>query len=169
MIEARWLYDMDYSKIDVVVHPQSIIHSMVEFVDGTIMAQMGMPDMRLPIQYALTYPERIAAPFAKIDFSKMAALTFENPDTSVFPALKYAYHAGRTGGTMPCVFNAANEVAVDAFLQNKIGFLSISELIIEAMNHHKVVFSPTLTDLDTADAWARDFIREILRNKKIFK
>lgn len=169
VIEARWLYDMDYSKIDVVVHPQSIIHSMVEFVDGTIMAQMGMPDMRLPIQYALTYPERFAAPFAKIDFSKMAALTFENPDTSVFPALKYAYDAGRTGGTLPCVFNAANEVAVDAFLQNKIAFLSISELIIEAMNHHKVVSSPTLSDLDTADAWARDFIGEILRNKKIFK
>ncbi|MPN01933.1 1-deoxy-D-xylulose 5-phosphate reductoisomerase [bioreactor metagenome] len=168
VIEAKWLYGMDYSQIDVVVHPQSIIHSMVEFIDGAIMAQMGMPDMRLPIQYALTYPERIDAQFSTLDFNKISALTFEAPDLVAFPALKYAYHAGRVGGTLPCVFNAANEVAVDAFLQGKIGYLAISELISEAVYHHEVILHPTLTDLNDADDWARNYIREVLKSEKIF-
>lgn len=169
VIEARWLYNIDYEHIDVVVHPQSIIHSMVEFHDGAVMAQLGLPDMRLPIQYALTYPERVKAAFPKLNFAQLAALSFENPDMTTFPALKYAYQAGKNGGTLPCVFNAANEVAVYAFLKGNLPFLAISELIYEAITKHEVIASPTLADLNHADAWARQYIGGILKSEKIFK
>lgn len=167
VIEARWLYDIDYEHIDVVIHPQSIIHSMVEFHDGAVMAQLGMPDMRLPIQYALTYPERVKADFPRLKFDQLTTLTFEKPDCSVFPALNYAYQAGKTGGTLPCVFNAANEVAVYAFLKGNLRFLEINELIYEAMTRHKVIARPTLADLNHADTWARQYIGGILKSEKI--
>ncbi|MEG6585920.1 1-deoxy-D-xylulose-5-phosphate reductoisomerase [Dendrosporobacter sp. 1207_IL3150] len=163
VIEARWLYDIGYDKIDVVVHPQSIIHSMVEFIDGSVMAQLGMPDMRLPIQYALTYPERIQADFAKVDFTKISSLSFESPNVISFPALEYAYIAGRTGGSLPCVFNAANEAAVYAFLDGKISFLSINELIKAAMTSHDSIDSPSIDDLVYFDAWARRYVSGLVK------
>jgi 1-deoxy-D-xylulose-5-phosphate reductoisomerase len=159
VIEAKWLFDVDYDQIDVCVHPQSIIHSMVEFIDGSVMAQLGMPDMRLPIQYALSYPERLSSQFPRLDFTRLSALTFSEPDTSRFPALKLAYHAGKTGGTMPCVFNAANEVAVYAFLNGEIGFLDIVQVISYTMEKHTLITTPNLEQIFCTDAWARQCAR----------
>ena len=163
VIEARWLYDVDFDRIQVVVHPQSIIHSMVQYQDGTVMAQLGCTDMRLPIQYALTYPERVVSSFPRVDFYELAKLTFENPDMDTFRGLKLAFEAGRTGGTMPCIMNAANEVAVEAFLRGESGFLRIYELIEAAMNAGEVVYKPSLEQLLEADRWARAFTRENLK------
>lgn len=155
VIEAKWLFGVDYENIDVCVHPQSIIHSMVEFTDGSVLAQLGMPDMRLPIQYALSYPERLPSPFPRLDFAKLSELTFEEPDTASFPALILAYQAGKLGGTMPCVFNAANEVAVYAFLKGEIGFLDIAQVISYTMKNHTIMSSSNLEQIYAADAWAR--------------
>lgn len=155
VIEAKWLFGVDYDQIDVCVHPQSIIHSMVEFIDGSVMAQLGMPDMRLPIQYALAYPERIPSDFPRLDLTALSALTFTKPDTETFPALKLAYVAGNKGGTMPCIFNAANEVAVYAFLHDKIGFLDIPQIISYTMEKHSLVTTPDLEQIHAADTWAR--------------
>ena len=163
VIEARWLYDVDFDRIQVVVHPQSIIHSMVQYQDGTVMAQLGCTDMRLPIQYALTYPERVVSSFPRVDFYELAKLTFEKPDMDTFRGLKLAFEAGRTGGTMPCIMNAANEVAVEAFLRGESGFLRIYELIEAAMNAGEVVYKPSLEQLLEADRWAREFTRENLK------
>lgn len=163
VIEARWLYDVDFDRIQVVVHPQSIIHSMVQYQDGTVMAQLGCTDMRLPIQYALTYPERVVSSFPRVDFYELAKLTFEKPDMDTFRGLKLAFEAGRTGGTMPCIMNAANEVAVEAFLRGESGFLRIYELIEAAMNAGEVVYKPSLEQLLEADRWARAFTRENLK------
>ena len=163
VIEARWLYDVDFDRIQVVVHPQSIIHSMVQYQDGTVMAQLGCTDMRLPIQYALTYPERVVSSFPRVDFYELAKLTFEKPDMDTFRGLKLAFEAGRTGGTMPCIMNAANEVAVEAFLRGESGFLRIYELIEAAMNAGDVVYKPSLEQLLEADRWARAFTRENLK------
>ena len=163
VIEARWLYDVDFDRIQVVVHPQSIIHSMVQYQDGTVMAQLGCTDMRLPIQYALTYPERVVSSFPRVDFYELAKLTFEKPDMDTFRGLKLAFEAGRTGGTMPCIMNAANEVAVEAFLRGESGFLCIYELIEAAMNAGEVVYKPSLEQLLEADRWARAFTRENLK------
>lgn len=157
VIEAKWLYDVAYEQIEVVVHPQSIVHSMVEFVDGSVIAQLGRPDMRVPIQYALTYPARAASAFPKMNFWQMKELSFEKPDMDTFAALKMAYEAGKTGGTMPCVFNAANEIAVAAFLEGRIGFLQIYEVIRTAMDAHTVKRAAGLADLYEADAWARAY------------
>ncbi len=156
VIEAKWLFDVDYENIEVIVHPQSIIHSMIEYVDGAVMAQLGKPDMRIPIQYALNYPERLPATFPRLNFREIASLTFEQPDTNTFPALNLAYLAGRIGGTLPCVFNAANEIAVYAFLAGKIRFIDIVELIKHAMDRHKVIAKPDLAEIIAADKWARD-------------
>lgn len=166
VIEAKWLFDVDYDQIEVVVHPQSVVHSMVEFVDGAVMAQLGRPDMRVPIQYALTYPERITADFPKMDFKTLSALTFESPDTNTFPALALAMQAGRAGGTLPCVFNAANEVAVYAFLQGKIRFLEITALVREVMHSHSVVRQPDLEAICTADLWARSTAEQLVKITK---
>ncbi|WP_346354592.1 1-deoxy-D-xylulose-5-phosphate reductoisomerase [Azotosporobacter soli] len=155
VIEAHWLFGMPYDKIEVVVHPQSIIHSMVEFADGAVMAQLGQPDMRVPIQYALTFPERLPAPYPRLDFQKMKDLTFAAPDTKTFAALALAYAAGRSGGTMPCVYNAANEVAVYAFLEQSIPFLAIAEVIESVMAEHQVTQCSDLEAVLQADAWAR--------------
>ncbi len=155
MIEARWLFDIGMSRIGVLVHPQSIIHSMVEFVDGALLAQLSTPDMCLPIQYALTYPERLPNDRVQTDFVKLGSLTFEEPDVERFPALKLARRAGETGGTLPAVLNAANEVAVEAFVKGKINFPQITETVRRVMDAHKVVSHPTLEKILEADAWAR--------------
>ena len=155
MIEARWLFGIGMDRVDVVIHPQSIIHSMVEFVDGSIIAQLSTPDMCLPIQYALTYPERVSSQRVQTNFARIASLTFEQPDTDRFPALKLARQAGETGGTLPAVLNAANEIAVEAFCARKIRFDQIPELVTLTMNRHQTISQPTLDQILEADAWAR--------------
>ena len=162
VIEARWLYDVSYDQIQIVVHPQSIVHSMVQYQDGTVMAQLGCTDMRLPIQYALTYPDRVASHFPRVDFYELRKLTFEKPDMETFRGLKLAFEAGRTGGTMPCIMNGANEVAVEAFLKGQAGFLDIYRLIEKAMEAGQVEYKPDLEQLLAADKWARDYTRKQL-------
>jgi len=165
VIEAKWLYGVDYDQIQVVVHPQSIVHSMVQFVDGAVIAQLGAPDMKLPIQYALTYPERQPAEFPRLDFWQMKDLTFEKPDTDTFKGLAFAYEAGRMGGTMPCTFNAANEVAVAAFLAGRIHFLDIYDIIEQTMMKRECTLAPTLEELFEEDRWARDYASTLLKGK----
>jgi 1-deoxy-D-xylulose-5-phosphate reductoisomerase len=155
MIEARWLFDIEMERVGVVVHPQSVVHSMVEFVDGSIVAQLSTPDMCLPIQYALTYPERAASDRVQTNFARIGSLTFEEPDVERFPALGLARRAGEVGGTLPAVLNAANEVAVDAFCDRRISFGQISELVAQTMKTHEVVAHPILDQILKADAWAR--------------
>ena len=162
VIEARWLYDVSYDQIQVVVHPQSIVHSMVQYQDGTVMAQLGCTDMRLPIQYALTYPRRVSSAFPRVDFYELAKLTFEKPDMDTFRGLKLAFEAGRMGGTMPCIMNAANETAVEAFLQGRTGFLTIYDMIERAMEAGRSEQQPGLEQLLAADRWAREFTRQEL-------
>ena len=159
MIEARWLFNMGIEKVSVLVHPQSIVHSMVEFVDGSILAQLSTPDMCLPIQYALTWPERVQSTRVQTDFAAIGTLTFENPDEERFPALRLAREAGLKGGTLPCVLNAANEIAVESFINNKIRFDQISTLVEEVMSAHQRIDHPTLDQLLEADHWARDNAR----------
>jgi 1-deoxy-D-xylulose-5-phosphate reductoisomerase len=155
MIEARWLFDIDIDRVRVVIHPQSVIHSMVEFIDGSILAQLSTPDMCLPIQYALTYPDRAASDRVQTDLAKFGSLTFEEPDHERFPALDLARRAGEIGGTMPAVLNAANEVAVEAFCSRQIRFEQISQTVARTMDRHEVVNHPTLEQILAADAWAR--------------
>ncbi len=155
VIEAHWLFGIDYDHIDVVVHPQSIIHSLVEFHDSSILAELGLPDMRIPIQYALTYPEREKNRLERLDLVKVAQLTFEEPKKELFPCLDLAYRAGRRGGTLPAVMNAANEVAVAKFMQGKITFQEIPDYITRIMNRHQVIDSPDLEEILAADNWAR--------------
>lgn len=155
MIEARWLFDIEMARVGVVVHPQSIVHSMVEFVDGSIIAQMSTPDMCLPIQYALTYPERAGSERVQTNFPKIGSLTFEEPDTERFPSILLARRAGEVCGTMPAVFNAANEVAVDAFVNRDINFPQITQMVHRVMDAHQIVEHPTLEQILEADAWAR--------------
>jgi len=155
MIEARWLFDIEMARVSVVVHPQSVVHSMVEFVDGSMLAQLSTPDMCLPIQYALTYPDRSASDRVQTNLAKLGSLTFEEPDTDRFPALELARRAGEIGGTMPAVLNAANEIAVDAFINQKINFPQISQTVRRTMDAHKVVNHPNLDQILEADAWAR--------------
>ena len=155
MIEARWLFDIEIGRVQVVVHPQSVVHSMVEFVDGSIIAQLSTPDMCLPIQYALTYPERAGSDRVQTHFAKLGSLTFEEPDLDRFPALNLARRAGEAGGTMPAVLNAANEVAVEAFCNRKIGFEQITQTVAGVMKRHQPVTHPSLDEILSADAWAR--------------
>lgn len=159
VMEARWLFDVELDQIQVVVHPQSIIHSAVEYVDGGIMAQLGMPDMKLPIQYALFYPDRRPMDTARVDFFRLKQLTFEEPDTETFRGLALAYRAARRGGTLPTVFNAANEKAVALFLQKKITFLQIPELIESSMENHLVKENPTVEQILEAEAETYDYIK----------
>ncbi len=156
VIEAMWLFDISVNDIEVVVHPQSIIHSMVEYKDGSVMAQLGAPDMRIPIQLALTWPERKNNPFNKVNFFELTNLTFEKPDVENFRALKLAYKAAEIGGTMPCAMNAANEIAVDFFLKGKISFLQITDLIEFVMNEHSVNSQPVLSDIIDTDRSSRE-------------
>jgi len=156
MIEARWLFDVEMARVNVVVHPQSVVHSMVEFVDGSIIAQLSTPDMCLPIQYALTYPDRAASDRVQTNFAKLGQLTFEEPDSERFPAIELARRAGDVGGTLPAVLNAANEVAVEAFVNRKINFPQITETVRRTMEAHRTVSHPTLDQILQADAWARE-------------
>lgn len=155
VMEAHWLFDMPYDKIDVVVHPQSIVHSLVEFCDGSVIAQLGEPDMRLPIQYALSWPDRFDYSFEQLDLVKAASLTFEAPDLEAFPSLKIAVDCGKAGGTLPCAFNAANEEAVNAFLHDKIKYLDIPYITATVTQAHDNVATPQIEDIEQADAWAR--------------
>lgn len=155
MIEARWLFDIEISRVGVLVHPQSVVHSLVEFVDGSILAQLSTPDMCLPIQFALTYPERAPSTRVQTDLVKLGSLTFEEPDPERFPSLILARHAGEIGGTLPAVLNAANEVAVDAFVQGRINFVQIAEIVRQTMDRHEPVQHPTLEQIMSVDAWAR--------------
>ena len=155
MIEARWLFDIEMARVDVVVHPQSVVHSMVEYVDGSMIAQLSTPDMCLPIQYALTYPERAKSDRVQTSLAKLGSLTFEEPDVDRFPALMLARRAGEIGGTLPAVLNAANEVAVEAFVNRKLSFLGITETVRQTMDAHQTVTHPTLDQILEADAWAR--------------
>lgn len=163
VIEAKWLFDVNTDKIDVVVHPQSIIHSMVQFVDSSIIAQMGCPDMKLPIQYALTYPDRILNDFERLDFSKLNSLTFEKPDLETFPCLKLAYDSLNMGGTYSAVLNAANEVLVNEFLEDKIGFYDIPYYIEKTLDAHKSISKPSLEEILHIDKWSRDFVKECIK------
>lgn len=155
VIEAHHLFNLDYDKIEVLVHKESIIHSMVELVDGSFIAHLGVPDMRIPIQYALTYPERMASCAQPLDFFTISSLHFEKPDRIKFPALDLAYQAGKTGGSMPAVLNAANEIAVSAFLNGRIGFLSIPAVVEAVMQKHTPLLNPTLEEIFMIDEWAR--------------
>lgn len=156
VIEARWLFGFEAERISIVVHPQSIIHSMVEYVDGSIMAQLGSPDMRIPIQYALTYPERAPNAFSRLDLLKTGTLTFEEPDLKAFPCIRLAYEALRAGGTLPAVLNAANEAAVGLFLQGRIAFTDIPAAVEKVMEKHITNISPSLDDIIEVDRWARE-------------
>jgi 1-deoxy-D-xylulose-5-phosphate reductoisomerase len=155
VIEAKWLFNADISTIDVLIHPQSIVHSMVEFVDGVYLAQMGVPDMKIPIAYALTYPERIVNDLKSLDFVKTGTLEFFKPDMKKFPCLKIAYAAGHCGGTAPTVLNAADEIAVSAFMHKKIRFVDLPKIIEKVLNVHSVIHNPSLDDILQADLWGR--------------
>jgi len=161
MIEAKWLFGVEPSQIEVLVHPQSIIHSMVQFEDRSIIAQLGQPDMRMPIQYAFSYPERLRSDIPPVDFFTLSQLTFERPDREKFPNLTYAYEAIDKGGNMPCILNAANEVAVGMFLQERIGYTEMSHLIAETMQKATFLQSPSLDDYLQSDAETRTIISEL--------
>ena len=162
VIEAHWLFDMPFENIEVVIHPQSIVHSMVEFVDGSVKAQLGCPDMCLPIQYALSYPERLANPqLPRLDWSRLSQLTFEPPDLDSFPCLRLAVEAGKNGGTYPAVVCAADEVAVALFLSRRVKFTDIAWLVERALEKHQATAHPTLDDIMAADAWAREQVRRL--------
>lgn len=164
VIEARWLFNMPVDNITVLIHPRSIVHSMVEFVDGSVKAQLSCPDMRLPIQYALSYPDRLANPtLPAIDWSNFTDLTFERPDTDRFPCLRLAIEAGREGGTCPAVLCAADEAAVDLFLSGRTGFIDIARLVERVLEQHRKVTHPSLEEIMAADAWARELVLELVR------
>lgn len=162
VMEAKWLFGVDVDQIEVLVHPQSIVHSAVEYEDGAIVAQLGEPDMRVPIQYALTYPKRVKNPFPRVDFAQRSNLTFDKPDMETFKCLSLAYRALKTGGTLPAVLNGANEVAVARFLKGDITFLQIPELIEQTMDAYTVKVEYTLEDLLEADAWAKDYAAKVV-------
>ena len=162
VIEAHWLFDAPYESIEVIVHRESIIHSMVQFTDGSIKAQLSLPDMRLPIQYAMTYPQRWGNPFAaELDWSRVKALTFEEVDQDKFPCLRLAIKAGQRGSTFPAVLSAADDVAVGLFLSGYIGFLDIARIIEATLERHLAVDSPSIEDILSADNWARDQVKEL--------
>lgn len=162
VMEAGWLFDVPLEKIQVVVHPQSIVHSAVEYEDGAIMAQLGVPDMKLPIQYALFYPDRRPMPGKRVDLFALGQLTFERPDTDTFRGLALAYKAAKTGGSMPTVYNAANEKAVALFVERKIGFLQIPELIERCMGNHKVIKNPSVEEILHAEAETYELIEQVM-------
>jgi 1-deoxy-D-xylulose-5-phosphate reductoisomerase len=160
VIEAHWLFGLGFDQIDVVIHHQSVIHSMVEFVDGSVKAQLGLPDMRLPIQYAMAHPRRLSAPVERLDLASVAQLTFTQVDSEKYPCLDLACQAGRSGATYPTVLNAANEVAVARFLDNNLKFVQIAELIDAALQQHRPCPDPSLEEVLSADTWAREFARD---------
>ncbi|MHC1721226.1 MAG: 1-deoxy-D-xylulose-5-phosphate reductoisomerase [Clostridiaceae bacterium] len=163
VIEAHWLFDFDYDSIKVIVHPQSIIHSMIEYIDGSVIAQLSNPDMRLPIQYALNYPERKASVIKKLNFFELNSLTFEKPDMDTFRCLKLAYEAGRTGGTMPAIMNAANEAAVALFLNRKISFLDIQRIIEKCMNKFVCTKEFNIDDVILLDSEIKEYVYKTIK------
>ena len=163
VIEAHWLFGIDYDKIEVVVHPQSIVHSLVEFQDGSVIAQMGLTDMKLPIQYALSFPKRWNNAFGQLDLVKASPLTFEQPDVETFPLLQLAIECGKNGGTAPCAFNAANEEAVYAFLAGSIKFLDIPAIVLSTLDMHKNITNPTIDDIEYIDKESRTNARLAIR------
>jgi 1-deoxy-D-xylulose-5-phosphate reductoisomerase len=163
VIEARWLFDMPFDNVTVLVHPQSIIHSMVEFADGAVKAQLSYPDMRLPIQYALAYPDRLENPkLPRLDWAKIRELTFEPPNTDKFPCLQIAIRAGREGGTCPAVLCAADESAVDLFLAGRLKFTDISGLVARVLERHCKINLPSIEEITAADGWARDTVLKMV-------
>jgi 1-deoxy-D-xylulose-5-phosphate reductoisomerase len=167
VIEARWLFGVSADRIDVVIHPQSIVHSMVELTDGSVIAQLGVTDMRLPIQYACSYPERWEGRLPTLDLLRAGRLEFSAPDHDRFPCLDLAYRALREGGTLPAVLNAANEVAVEAFLDGRLRFTSIARVVEKTMDAHKGEPVSNLRVVKTADAWARQYAREFSRELEL--
>lgn len=163
MIEAKWLFDLDPSQVEVVVHPQSIIHSMVQFEDSSIIAQLGLPDMRLPIQYAFGYPNRLKSSFKRLDIFELGTMTFEKPDMERFRNLAFAFEAAHTKGNMPCILNAANEIVVSAFLHDKIGFLEMSDIIEQTMQKTSFIKSPSYSDYVETDTEARRIANELVK------
>lgn len=163
VIEAKWLFDLNASQVEVIVHPQSIIHSLVQFEDGSIKAQMGLPDMKLPIQYALTYPTRVKTNFKRFSFTDYPTLSFEQPDLDTFRNLKLAYEALRRGGNMPCIINAANEVVVASFLKNEVGFLNMSDIIETCMQQLPYIQNPSLADYLNTDKETRIFAQNLIQ------
>jgi 1-deoxy-D-xylulose-5-phosphate reductoisomerase len=160
VIEARWLFGLPAERIEVIIHPESIVHSFVEFVDGSVLAQLSPPDMRLPIQYALTYPERLPGPAKKLCWRELSGLRFEQPDHETFPAIQLGYEVARRGGTCGAVLNAANEAAVGRFLAGELAFLDIPRACRAVLDHHNFSARPTLSELAALDCWAR---QEVLR------
>ncbi|BCJ85298.1 1-deoxy-D-xylulose-5-phosphate reductoisomerase [Effusibacillus dendaii] len=156
VIEAHWLFDLPYEQIEVLIHPQSIVHSLVEFQDRSVLAQLGTPDMRIPIQYALAYPERLEANWPRLDLLSVGTLTFNKPDLTRFPILGLAFQAGKAGGSVPAVLNAANEMAVSLFLDGKIGFLDIERTLVSVLEQHAPVSHPSLDEILALDQWARE-------------
>ena len=163
MIEAKWLFNLKADQIEVLVHPQSIIHSMVQFEDGSVKAQMGLPDMKLPIQYAMGFPKRIANDFPRMDFKKIRNLTFEEPDLKTFRNLVLAMEALEKGGNLPCVLNAANEVSVYAFLRNRINFLDMTDVIEKVMQKVPYIESPSLEEYFDSDGQARTYAADLIK------
>jgi 1-deoxy-D-xylulose-5-phosphate reductoisomerase len=169
VIEAKWLFDIELSKIEVVVHPESIVHSMVEWTDGSTLAQLGPTDMRIMIQYALTYPRRLSTPVPRLDLTEARTLHFEPVDFEKFPCLSLAYTAADIGGTLPVALSSADEVVVEAFLERDIGFMDIPAILARVMDKHEVIADPTLPDILEVDRWAKSAARSIIKNKKIKK
>lgn len=165
VIEARWLFDLPAEQIEVVIHPESIVHSLVEFCDGSVIAQLSLPDMRLPIQYALTYPDRLPCPARRLKMCELGSLTFESPDMTRFPALRLGFEVASRGGSAGAVFNAANEAAVEAFRAERIAFVEIAELTEECLDNHSCIAKPDLDDLLDADAWARNEITRLISRR----
>ena len=163
VIEAKWLFGLNANQVEVIVHPQSIVHSMIQFEDGSIKAQMGLPDMKLPIQFAMTYPDRLKTTFPRFDFAKYPALTFEKPDTETFRNLALAFDALNRGGNMPCVLNAANEVAVDAFLKDRVGFLEMSDIVERCLGKMDYIANPLYDDYVHTDRETRVKALELIR------
>lgn len=161
VMEAHWLFTMPYDQIEVVVHPESIVHSMVEFKDASIIAQLGTPDMRVPIQYALSYPHRIQSPSKPLDLTEVGTLHFRKMDFDRYPCLRLSYESGKSGGTYPAVLNAANEIAVEKFLECSISFLDIEQILESVLNEHESVYHPTLEEIMATDRWAREKVREM--------
>jgi 1-deoxy-D-xylulose-5-phosphate reductoisomerase len=166
VLEAMYLFGVGADKIKVIIHPEAIIHSMVEFVDGIVLAQLSVTNMRIPIQYALSYPERLPSPIPGIDFLKLKSLSFDKPDFQKFACLKLAYRAAYSAGTMPCVLNAANEVSVDEFLKKRLDYISIPKVIERVINRHILKSDPNLVDIFDADGWARTEAQAVIRKLK---
>jgi len=164
VIEAKWLFDVDIKKIEVLIHPEAVIHSMVEFRDGSIIAQLGITDMRLPIQYALTYPRRFDPGLKEMDFLKLQKLSFAGPDLDKFPALALACDVGQKGGSLPCVLNAANEEAVEAFLKGRIRFSRIIKIVERVVGRHKLIAEPSLKEIQSTENWAREEAQKLIFN-----